>query len=69
MTEDDRLNELESKLAFQERTINELNQVVYEQDGQISRLEDACRELAAELKILTEKLGDDLSDEKKPPHY
>ena len=69
MTDDDRLKELESKLAFQERTISELNQIVYEQEGHISRLEDACRELAAEFKALTEKLGDDLPDDEKPPHY
>jgi len=70
MTDDDRIRELESKLAFQEHTLAELNQVVYEQQRRIARLEDACRELGGELKALTEKVGaEDSPGEEKPPHY
>ncbi len=69
MSEPDRVQELESKLAFGERTIDELSQSVFELQSRIERLEAACREMAEQLRVLTEKLPDDASTDEKPPHY
>lgn len=64
---DDRIIELEKKSAFQEDTIESLNQVVIEQQKRLERLEKR-------LKFVTDQLeGSDiikkLEDEAPPPHY
>ena len=63
------LIQLESKIAFQDATIEELNQVVTQQQIEISRFTEA-------LKIVTERLKSSQSsmlarpeDETPPPHY
>lgn len=63
------LIQLESKIAFQDATIEELNQVVTQQQIEISRFKEA-------LKIVTERLKSSQSsmlarpeDEAPPPHY
>ena len=63
------LIQLESKIAFQDATIEELNQVVTQQKIEISRFKEA-------LKIVTERLKSSQSsmlarpeDETPPPHY
>ena len=63
------LIQLESKIAFQDATIEELNQVVTQQQIEISRFKEA-------LKIVTERLKSSHSsmlarpeDETPPPHY
>ncbi|WP_273802268.1 SlyX family protein [Proteus vulgaris] len=63
------LIQLESKVAFQDATIEELNQVVTQQQIEISRFKEA-------LKIVTERLKTSQSsiiarpeDETPPPHY
>lgn len=63
------LIQLESKIAFQDATIEELNQVVTQQQIEISRFKEA-------LKIVTERLKSSQSsmlarpeDETPPPHY
>ncbi|WP_066964822.1 SlyX family protein [Microbulbifer sp. Q7] len=66
----ERIDELETRLAFQEDTLAQLNDVITAQDAQI-------RALVARVKEMTEKYQD-LSfevqkgmkpDEEKPPHY
>ena len=63
------LIQLESKIALQDATIEELNQVVTQQQIEISRFKEA-------LKIVTERLKSSQSsmlarpeDETPPPHY
>ena len=63
------LIQLESKIASQDATIEELNQVVTQQQIEISRFKEA-------LKIVTERLKSSQSsmlarpeDETPPPHY
>lgn len=64
---DDRIIELEKKSAFQEDTIEALNQVIIEQQKRLDRVEKR-------LKFITDQLeGSDLikklEDEAPPPHY
>jgi len=66
-----RLDELESRLAFQDDTIENLNRVVSRQDREIRALQLQCAELAARFK----ELGDaspangGAGDFEVPPHY
>jgi SlyX protein len=64
---DDRLTELEVKLAFAEDLLETLNQTVFRQQERIERLERETRELRDLLRSLpTEQRS--LRDE-IPPHY
>jgi SlyX protein len=64
---DDRLTELEVKLAFAEDLLETLNQTVFRQQERIARLERETRELRDLLRSLpTEQRS--LRDE-IPPHY
>lgn len=69
--DDERLVELETKLAYQEETLSVLNDIVTRQQRQIDQLEATCRQLIERLA----KVGDgdgalkgSLADE-VPPHY
>ena len=65
-----RVTELESTLVFQERTIQDLSDVIRRQQSEIDRLD-------ARLTLLTERIansdrGDRVTpdiDQEKPPHY
>lgn len=63
-----RLEEIETKLAFQERTIKELNDVVCEQQKQIDQLSATCKLLVKRSRDSSEEALRELIDE-KPPHY
>ncbi len=71
MVEDDaRLEALESKVAFQEDTIQQLNDVIIEQDGRIHALETSLRLVLENLRDLG--TGTELEIDKQddpPPHY
>jgi len=65
----ERLTELEVRVAFQEKTIQDLNEVVTRQQREIDRL---AKELAA-VKSLLAGLAPSMvipqEEEKPPPHY
>ena len=46
-----RITELESRLAFQDRTIEELHQVLYRQQGEIDRLQRELELLRPRLQL------------------
>lgn len=62
-----RLIDIESKLAHQEKLIDELNQVVTDQQARILVLEDLCRSLTARLRSIGDAARD--ADAERPPHY
>lgn len=66
------INDLQSKLAFQEDTVHVLNEVVSEQQQDIISLKTQMRTLLDELKNVLEELdtgASRLMDSEKPPHY
>ena len=69
MDHEERLVELETKVAHQDHTIIELGEEIYRQQQQIVFLEGLCRQLNERLQSLpsTGSPGDP-SDE-VPPHY
>ncbi|CAM8497800.1 SlyX family protein [Morganella morganii] len=64
-----RLEQLESKTAFQDLTIEELNQVVTQQQMDITRLNERLRLLTERLKATSGSNVAPLSEEVPPPHY
>jgi SlyX protein len=66
---DDRLIELESRIAFQDHTLQELNEVIVRQQREIDALRRELEALRAQLKTLAPALVAGRSEETPPPHY
>lgn len=67
---ENRLMEIETKIAYQEKTIMDLNEVVCEQQQEIERLGGICDSLLKRVKMLSELTpGIDAPADEKPPHY
>ena len=69
MSENDRLVELETRIAFQEHTLAELNDVVTAQGRQLFDLRRELERALVDLKTLRGLLYADSSSEPPPPHY
>lgn len=66
------LADLESRLAFQDDTIETLNQLVTQQSEQLQRMEQRLKFLAQRLQQLQERSDDQESNDpadEVPPHY
>ncbi|QHP78020.1 SlyX protein [Proteus vulgaris] len=63
------LIQLESKVAFQDATIEELNQVVTQQQIEISRFKEALKIVSDRLKNSQTSILARPEDETPPPHY
>jgi SlyX protein len=67
----DELIELQTRIAYQEDAISQLNQVVTKQDADILQLQHQMRLLAKrvdELSFTQTESGEEISSE-RPPHY
>jgi len=68
MTMEDRVTELESRLAFQDDTIQALNDIVAEQQRMLDRLQLQVVALARRQEEMHGQFGIE-EDETPPPHY
>lgn len=66
---EDRLTELEVKLAFVDDTVATLNATVSEHDRVLADIRLAIERLHAELTGVRSALAHDVHDEPPPPHY
>lgn len=64
-----RIDELETRLAFQEHTLAELNDVVTLQARELQALRRELERAVADLKTLRGLLYADPASEPPPPHY
>ncbi len=72
MNFEERLERLEMELAHQQRTTDQLNEVLSEQSVELLRLQRTTQQLSRQLEEMRTKTEKpqpvDLADE-KPPHY
>ncbi|MCI1709576.1 MAG: SlyX family protein [Chiayiivirga sp.] len=69
MSENERLVELETRVAFQEHTLAELNEVMTAQGRELIELRRELERALADLKTLRGLLYADPASEPPPPHY
>jgi len=67
---EERLINIETKIAYQEDTIEELNKTIYQQQQKLERLEALYKSLAGQVVSLAQSVNDNkpIQDE-RPPHY
>lgn len=66
----ERFIELESRLSFQEHSIEELNELVAVQQKQLYDLEEFCKLLLKKITAMPSAgSGSSSAAEEKPPHY
>jgi len=64
-----RIEELQTRNAYQESTIQDLSAQVYEQQQRIDRLERRLESLAEKVKGLASGEAAPLPENERPPHY
>ncbi|HJV86459.1 MAG TPA: SlyX family protein [Noviherbaspirillum sp.] len=69
MTNEDRLVDIEIRIARQEDMIDTLNKTVYEQRKKIDELEALCIALARHIREIREAASERGPANEKPPHY
>ena len=69
MTDDERLIELETRMAFQEDLLETLNRIVADQQQELMQLKDLCRDLLQQLRQMPETGSARRPEDEIPPHY
>lgn len=67
--DENRITELETKVAYQEETILELNQVVIAMQKQMDSLEITCQALKDRVRDMSGMMSNISEHDEKPPHY
>ncbi|MBI1174334.1 MAG: SlyX protein [Sideroxydans sp.] len=66
---EERLENIETKISFQEDLIEELNKTVYQQQQKLDRLEAICEALARQIAAQAESMNEGKPAHERPPHY
>ena len=66
---ENKIIELQSKLAFQDETINDLNDVITDQQQQLDQLREEIRLLGLRIASVAESSSGSDEKEPPPPHY
>ncbi|HKY93304.1 MAG TPA: SlyX family protein [Nevskiaceae bacterium] len=69
MNTEDRLVELETRLAYQDEAVRVLSDTVARQQRDLDRLESLYRQVVERLKAQKEALPPNAPEEELPPHY
>ncbi len=66
---ENRIIELETRVAFQEGTLQELNDIIANQQNLLHQLTDEIIKLKGQVQNITASNLADESEESPPPHY
>ena len=66
---EDRLVDIESKLAHQDQLLLELDSVITAQQAKIMHLEQLCNSLVDRVRTIGESMPGDGPTDERPPHY
>jgi SlyX protein len=66
---ENRINDLECQLAFQEQTIDSLNDALSQQQLLITKMQDQMKYVVGKVKNIDNSNLADPSEEAPPPHY
>ena len=66
---EDRLVDIEVKLAHQEQLLTDLDDVVTKQQAKIMQLEELCSSLVERIRSVSEGTQGDGPQDERPPHY
>jgi len=66
---EDRLEELETQIAFQNNTLQELNDAIIHQQQQIDQLDASVKLIIDKMRSLATDTVKPESEETPPPHY
>lgn len=64
-----RIEELETKVSFQDITIEELNQIVIQLQSEVTKLKEQLKLLSKKLQATHQSNIAYLTEETPPPHY
>jgi SlyX protein len=67
--DDEKLIDIETKLAHQEHLLATLNDALTDQQAQITGLENLCRSMVDRIRTLPDAGGEGGSTDERPPHY
>lgn len=65
----ERFEDLEVRLAYQDQMLNELNDVVTDQQARIMQLEKRVKALSERMQAMADAAPAATAVEEKPPHY
>jgi len=66
---EERLVEIESRLAHQDDLLLQLNDVITKQQEKIKQLDELCAALVRRVRAIGESLPGDGPGDERPPHY
>jgi SlyX protein len=66
---EERFIELESRIAYQDQVLHELNEVVTDQQAQLMQLKELYRSLVDRVRALGEGMPAGDPGDERPPHY
>ena len=67
--DDEKIVDIETKLAHQEHLLSALNDALTNQQAQIAELEHLCQSLLERLRAMSEAGAGNDNDDERPPHY
>lgn len=65
----EKLTDIEIRLAHMDRALSELSDVVFVHQKQIDSLEKACEELRQRMQVASEGAETGSAEDERPPHY
>lgn len=66
---EERFVDLETRLAYQDQLLHELNDVVTAQQARIMQLEELCKALTQRVRAAGDGQPDSGPADERPPHY